>query len=464
MDSISFIGTYSGIDKTSIEKLMEVEKLPLVGMSQKKTSITSMQNAWKDINTRLKSLFDKIKVLQNPETYTSKAATSTDDSIIGVSAGKNAVPAQFTISVNQLAKSTRMIGVQLNVENSSEDLGLSGAFKIVNADGVEHEVEIEDGDTLTSVMEKINEGTKETSIRATVIDKRLVLEDAKTGVRTIGLENVDGKDSVLEGLGLDAGKEVQNGQNAKFEINGISIERDSNTVTDAVDGLTINLKKTHATGEYETVNIKYNTEKSEAAIKEFVEQYNSALSFIEEKMAAGTPGVASSRGVLAGDSSLQRLHSTLRQMVTSSISNENTTFKDISALGIKTTDKSGKLTFDAEKLREAMTENTDNVASFFASEINGKETGFVSRINSYIDSFISTTNGIIKGKNDSFERTLKDLDKQIETFNKRVEKKEQYYVKMFSALDVAMMQAESQMQWLVGQIDAMNASSMTFRR
>ncbi len=461
MDSISFIGTYSGIDKTSIEKLMEVEKLPLVGMSQKKTSITSMQNAWKDINTRLKSLFDKIKVLQNPETYTSKAATSTDDSIIGVSAGKNAVPAQFTISVDQLAKSTRMIGAQLNVENSSEDLGLSGAFKIVNADGVEHEVEIEEGDTLTSVMEKINEGTKETGIRATVIDKRLVLEDAKTGERTIRLEAVEGFD--LSNLGLVEG-ETKNGQNARFVINGISIERDSNTVTDAVDGLTINLKKTHATGEYETVNIKYNTEKSETAIKEFVEQYNSALSFIEEKMAAGTPGVASSRGVLAGDSSLQRLHSTLRQMVTSSISNENTTFKDISALGIKTTDKSGKLTFDAEKLREAMTENTDNVASFFASEINGKETGFVSRINSYIDSFISTTNGIIKGKNDSFERTLKDLDKQIETFNKRVEKKEQYYVKMFSALDVAMMQAESQMQWLVGQIDAMNASSMSFRR
>jgi len=67
MAGISFIGSYSGIDQATIDKLMEVEKLPLVQLSNKKTDITAKQNAWKDVNTRLNSLFEKLKALQNPK-------------------------------------------------------------------------------------------------------------------------------------------------------------------------------------------------------------------------------------------------------------------------------------------------------------------------------------------------------------------------------------------------------------
>ena len=54
--------------------------------------------------------------------------------------------------------------------------------------------------------------------------------------------------------------------------------------------------------------------------------------------------------------------------------------------------------------------------------------------------------------------SMSALDKQIKSFNARMVKKEAYYVKMFSALDIAMMKAEDQMSWLQGQVDAMNTS------
>ena len=66
---------------------------------------------------------------------------------------------------------------------------------------------------------------------------------------------------------------------------------------------------------------------------------------------------------------------------------------------------------------------------------------------------------MIKSKNESLDRTLRDLNNQIDRFNDRMVRKEEYYTKMFTALDVAMMQAESQMSWLSSQITAMNAQA-----
>lgn len=463
--SVNFIGSYSGIDNNTIKQLMEVEKLPLVGLAKKKTNITEMQNAWKDINTRLKSLFDKIKALKSPDAFQSKSAASSNEAVVGVSAGKDASPAKYTINVGTLASSSRAVGSQLEIENSTTSLGISGSFKLTNENGKGLQIDVGTTDSLKTIMDRINEGTKETGLKAAIIDKRLVIEDTKTGSRNIGIDDVEGSNSVLEGLGLGSSKKQTTGTDANFTINGIGITRSSNTITDAIDGVTISLKNTSETGKSESLTIDYDMAKAEKTIKDFVDQYNSTMTFIEEKMAAGTPGEPATRGILAGDGSLQRLHSSLRQMVTSSISNgENTSIKDMSALGVKTIDRFGKLSFDASKLREELKNDTQNVINFFSSTTGDSTVGFVDRMNKYVDSFISTNNGVIKGKTDSFERSLKDLGNQIDNFNKRVERKEQYYVKMFSALDVAMMQAESQMQWLNGQVSAMNAQSSGIKR
>lgn len=122
-------------------------------------------------------------------------------------------------------------------------------------------------------------------------------------------------------------------------------------------------------------------------------------------------------------------------------------------------DRFGQLTFDASKLKEKLEENPVEVQNFFLSKNSeGKDIGFVPKINSYIDSFSSST-GIIKGKTDSFERSIKEVNKQVDAFTLRMERKEQYYISMFSKLDTAMMEAESQMGWLTSQISALSASS-----
>lgn len=483
MSSINFMGSYSGIDKSTIDQLMQAEKMPLVQFSHKKTSLTEKQSAWKDINIRLNSLFEKIKTLQNSDTFLSKTSTSTNDKIVTIAPSKNAVTGTYKLQVGQLASNTSIISgeVSLNDGDISKELELTGNFTIRNADGIETNIEIENSDSLKDIVVKINNRTKDkvdsdtkevtkgTGISATIINNRLVLSDVKTGNREITL--VDDENNTLSNLGLhldesenNTGRTENLGTNAIFTINGVKVERSSNTVSDVVENVTINLAKEHDIGEYDTVNVNPDTGKLNKSIQEFVDQYNSTIRFIEDKLSAGDPNIPGSKGTLAGDSSLMRLHSSLRSLVTSSLSNENTNIKDISQLGVTTIDRFGQLQFNSSKLNDAFTENMDNIISFFYSKNSeDKDIGFGPRLKDYIDSFVSTNNGIIKTKTESYDKTLKDLNRQIESFNTRMEKKESYYIKMFSALDVALMKAESQMSWLQGQIDSMNASGFSKR-
>ncbi|MBC8590310.1 flagellar filament capping protein FliD [Wansuia hejianensis] len=472
MAGINFMGSYSGIDKSMIDDIMKAEKMPLVQLANKKTSITDKQNAWKDINTRLNSLYEKLKELEKQSTFTSKVATSTNDKIVTMNVGTGAPEGSYNIKVEQLATSTSIIGNK--IEGLVEGKFAKGTFAedafftITNNEGKEISIEVSDGDSLQSIAKKINDALTEPveegktgqniGIKATIVDGRIVLTDEKTGERGITLH---GAGETLEKLGLDGFEgTTNNGVKAEFTINGVDVTSDSNKITDVIEGVTINLHKAHAPGEEDTVTVSLDTEKATKAVQDFVDQYNSTMKFIEEKMAAGDPEVPGSRGTLSGDGALMRLHSSLRNMVTKAISSEEGVIKDISQLGVSTVDRYGQLHFDSTKLVNALAENPNKVIDFFKGE-EGKE-GYSSLINKQIDYYISNKKdehgrtGIIKSTMDSYDNVIKDLNRQIENFNERMERKEQYYIKVFTALDVAMMQAESQMSWLEGQINAMN--------
>lgn len=472
MAGINFIGSYSGIDGTQIDKLMEAERMPLVQMSNKKTQIDSQRGAWKDINTRLKSLFDKLKSLQSPSLYETKKATSSDDKLFTANVNSSAVEGTYNIKVDQVATNSRYITDKIDNENLQNLIGEGKTFIIKNADengeNVKNtfDIKVEKDDTLKDIARKINEKSikhkdesgkevKGSGIKATIVDGRLVLEDSKTGEREISILDKEGSEGFSELFKSTNPKYgLQKGQQAKFSVNGIDVVKDSNTINDVIEGVVLNIKQ--KTDKTETITVGQDFEKIEKAVKDFVDQYNSTMNFINSKLDAGDPEVVGSKGDLAGDGSLMRLQKSLRSLVTAKMGSQ-TTIKDISELGVSTKDRHGDLVFDSSKLKAFMKDDPSAVKEFFTNKSeDNKSTGYIERLNSTIDQFISTKNGIIKTKNESFDRTLKDLNRQIETFNERMERKEKQYIKMFSALDVAMMKGESQMSWLEGQINAMN--------
>jgi len=460
---INFLGSYSGIDQTTIDSLMEMERLPLVQMANQKTEYESKQGAWRDINTRLDSLMTKVRDLQYGSVYEGKTANSTDSETVSASATSDAMNGSYELEVDRLATSSRIIGSKVLADGETNDtvLGVTGSFTITNDEGTFETITLEATDTISTIVSAINDLNDTLEVSATVVDGRLVIEDDNTGARTLTLADTDGTPLATIGLDVtDPDVTSETGLTAQFSINGISVERDTNSVDDAVEGLTIILGAETEEGTSESIRVANNTATTVEKVEAFIAQYNSTLSFLQEKSNAGDPETAGSAGALAGDSTLQRIISSLRTMVSSSVSGLDSEFTNASQLGITTIDKDGQLQLDSSELTDALVEDAEAVKNFFHdTDAEGEEIGLTANLENYINSLIATGTGITEVREDGLERSLDTLSDRIDAFNDRMEMRESYYIRMFTRLDVALQQAESQMSWLTSQLGSLSGLS-----
>ena len=480
--SISFLGSYSGIDSATIDSMIEAESGKLVQYTSKQTSITAQKNAWKDINTRLDSLYTKLGTLGEDKTFKSKLATSSDTSKVAITASTDSAASDYTIGVTQLATSTQITSDVIKsaddkIISIKESLGLSGTFTIINQENAGPEVdgkpttggfkiEISKEYSLKDIVGKINEKSKESGIQAKIVDNRIVMTDSKMGDRTISFEgDLTGK------LGFgEAGKvfEGVNGQPAILTIDGITMTRDTNSITDAVEGLTIDLKGVTEASKLVTIGIKEDTDTTVKAFQAFVDQYNSTLTFVGDQLDVGDPSAeGNTTGALVGDSSLMRLQSSLRSLMTGVVNTGNPDYNNLESIGISV-DRYGAATLDTEKLKKALADDPTAVKKLLfqttSTETDGvdekgdpttvtteTEVGMAQKMRTLVDTYISEKTGIIATKSDTYDKSLKDLSSSITKFNERLVKKRENYVAMFTRLDTAMMEAESQLAYLQSQ-------------
>ena len=485
--SISFLGSYSGIDSATIDSMIEAESGKLVQYTNKQTSITAQKNAWKDINTRLDSLFTKLGTLGEAKTFQSKIATSSDESKVAITANTDSAASNYSIGVSRLATSNQATsGIIKSAEGTAiktinESLKLSGTFTGVSkststeADGESttgiYKIEVLEKDSLKDIVGKINEQTKESGIQAKIVDNRIVITDSKMGERTMTFDGELTSDDgtvVASGLGFETGKVYSGGQSAELTIDGIKVTRDTNSITDAVDGLTIELKAITEASKPVTIGIKEDTDTTVQAFQSFVEQYNSTLAFIGDQMDVGDPSVeGNTTGTLVGDSSLMRLQSSLRSLMTQSVNTGNPDYNNLESIGISV-DRYGTATLDTAKLKTALADDQTAVKKILfqttSTETTGvnengetttvtteTEVGMAQKMRELVDTYISEKTGIIATKSDTYDKSLKDLSSSITKFNERLVKKRENYVAMFTRLDTAMMEAESQLAYLQSQ-------------
>ncbi|HEX5350891.1 MAG TPA: flagellar filament capping protein FliD [Trichococcus sp.] len=485
--NINFLGSYSGITSESIDSLIAAQSGKLTQYNNQKESLTKEKTAWFDIQTRLTNLNTKMDTLMDPKSFFSKKTTSSDETKLAVSAGTNAVSGQYEITVERLATASRLTSGQILTtgQTTTTALGFEGTFKLSSQDTNEIgssdpktlkqvDLTIANTDSLKDVITKINAQTKDSGISATIIDGRLSLTDAQMGDRTISATSTT---DLADKLALNpaatgtAKATLATGNTAKIIVNNmITLERNTNTITDAIEGMTLNLKGTTA-GSSVSVSVADDTDNTLKVVKDFVEQYNSTVSFVTEKLSVGNPSSETNvAGALSGDSTLMRLQSSLRQMLTGGVEiqktdpadpNEKQKYDFIGSLGISV-DRFGKASIDETKLKEVITKEPDRVAGFFSRSITvdgtteKKKVGLAEKLQTVVNSFVDSKDGMITAKNKTYDKAMDDIAKKIESFNERMEAQRARYVKTFTALDTAMMQAESQMSYLSSQLTSSN--------
>jgi flagellar hook-associated protein 2 len=266
---ISFSGLSSGLDTENIiRQLMQIERMPIQRMEVKKSHYNTEQKIWGQLNTKLKAFDTAMADLKLDATFNSKTATSSDESIITATGDSTAVNATYNIEIQQLAK-TDIYASSGTFDNSLDNSGLL----TITAGAETLDVSLAATDGVDTIAQKINDAVTQKrdtdssfeGVTANVIDGRLVIESVNTGSDG-ALSFADDQGGLITSELDFANNQLQANQDAKVDINGILVQRSSNTITDAIAGVTLNLHKANP-GSTETIEVNNNTEKSTKSVK-----------------------------------------------------------------------------------------------------------------------------------------------------------------------------------------------------
>lgn len=476
VSSSSYMGQYTGITSDTIDQLLQSDELRKTVIQNKIDKINTKSQAWTDISTRLSNLTSKLEVLQDEATYQTKKVTSSDDTIATISGTSDSMEGSYDLVVKQLATASKLTGGVVSKSDgttkiSTKDaLGYSGKLTITNGatDGSDKaltvEIDVKATDSLKDIANAINNakdpsdstGTKSAGLKATIVNNQLVVSSEEMGDRTLTIGG-DLKDS----LGF-ANSQTTRGQSAKFTLDGIEMERNSNSPTDVVDGVTLNFKKADATKTI-TLGLTNDTDKELSAVKDFVSQYNSVMSFLSEKMDVGDPSKSDNKtGALAGDSTLISLQSKLQSTV---LGGKSVNGVSASTLGLSV-DRNGTLSLDETKFKAQLAKNPNAVKDFFFVDTSTKYatektgTGYTADFKAVIDRYTSTksgSEGVISLRKSSYQSEIKDYNKQIERITEQIATKRARYVTMFTNLDAAIGNLQSQFSYFQSQNSSNNS-------
>jgi len=454
-------GIVSGLDTdTLIEQLMAIERRPLVLMQERKTTLEKQRDAWRDVNTRLNNLRDRMAELSRLSLFERRAVTSSKAEVATATANRNAVEAVYRISVQQLAAAHRVAGKRFETVDGKaapkEPLGLCGEAQLrVGPDGRWITVTVDKDDTLESIAAKINEAAGGAVI-ARVLDGRLILEAKETGADNelkfgVPCGSDPSAGNIWQALGVvdKAGNicnELQAAQDAEFTVEGLTITRSSNTVDDLIEGVTLQLKGVGET----TLEIRRDVDAVVDAVRRFVEQYNSTMSFIQDRMGEN--------GVLKGDTLLMRIQMQLRADVMAPVAATGLKYNQLAAVGISV-DKSGTMSLDEARLREALGESPEEVARLFtASKEDGDPfDGVAIRLEQRFQQWLAAGDGLLAARQKLFGDRIKAIEDSMDRFEQRMEIREANLRRQFLALEEALASLQTQSNWLANQLVQLSA-------
>lgn len=173
--------------------------------------------------------------------------------------------------------------------------------------------------------------------------------------------------------------EIQAAQDALVNVDGITLVKTSNTVSDVFDGLTLNLNNADP-NKTVNVNVTENVGDVAAVMEGFVEAYNSAMSLIHAN-SKYNPDEDSEAPLLMGDSMVRQIQSSMQRMITSRLSHLDTGLNSLADLGIQTDSKTGQLSFDSSELSKALSDDPNGVRRLlnsFGENLSGSDAFFKS--------------------------------------------------------------------------------------
>jgi len=447
---IRFGGLASGLDTAAlIDAVMGVERRPLALVEQRKDQVELEKGLFRDLNTRLLALREAAAALDNRNTglsgpsfeeeLLSYQASSSDESVLSARVIGGAAPGSLEVRVDALAGVAR----QVSTPFSSDTDNLLARRRITidygGADPISFRLP-QGGGSLQELRDLINtdpdnDGSVEADILFDGSGYRLIIAGTRAGAAnditvSTGLRG-EGGGSFLDGALSTAASDAQ------IEAFGVPITRGSNTITDVIPGVSLTLRGTSASAV--DVKVERDDEDIAAKFQTFVDAYNEVIGFVLAQSRFNATNEAA--GPLSGDATLRQIEQQVQRSLVQRFSFAGNPFQSMAELGVSL-DADGRLELDSEKLSGALDTDVLGVRELLGGD--GVTDGVASALARILDPITEAGTGSLAIWDQGFDDRLAGIERQIERMELRLEQREQFLVRRFTALETTLSTLQGQ--------------------
>lgn len=451
MATITSAGVGSGLDINSlVSQLVAAERANADKRNVAEDGrLTTEFTALAQLKGALSGFQSALAGLKTASGFDPRTAKSGDESYFTASASSAAAAGHYDVEVKRLATAAR---IGSDVTDGPESVVGTGTLTIT-AGGKSIDIEFtEDNNTLAQVRDAINSAKGNNIVRATLIrdatgtGSYLVLSGTATGdANNITVSGADGDtdfDAFVAGLTApDAVRDVE-AHDAVILVSGYEIHSTTNSVTGAIDGVTLNLKKAEV-GKLVSLDVSRDDAAIQTKAQAFVNSYNTLAQQIATL--SRYDAATKTAGPLLGDAMLRGLDTQLRRMLSSPVPGTTGAYTTLASLGI-TSKIDGTLQLDASKLSAALAADASAVSQVFASE-----SGVAVRMADFVAQKLSST-GEIAARNDGIATQRKNLQARQDALDARMVVLQERYMKQFTAMDAMLSQLQSTSSYLTQQL------------
>lgn len=450
-----------------VSGLMTIARQPLDQLNKKQTSYQSKITALGTLTSKVDALQTAAKNLGSTSASSLLAfkASASDSTVLSASASSTAAAGTYSVSVTSLAKAQQLVATGQTSSTASIGTGTAsvvtfdfgtisggtltngvytGATFTSNGSGTQTITIDSTNNTLEGIRDAIN--AKNMGVTASIVNDgsgtpyRLTIASNSTGASNSIKITTDGADATIAGLltndpaGTQTMQETLTAKNAQFTVNGIAISKASNTVTDAIQGVSLTLSKENATA---SLDVARDTAGAQTAVSSFVTAYNDLYTAMKN-----TTNYKSG-SALAGDRTLQSLQTQMREIAATAATGG--TLANLFEVGVSFK-ADGTMQLDSAKLSSAMSSNFNDVAALF----NGTS-GFATRFESWA-SGVTGAGGTFESQTNNWKNTVTQLTTQIDAMNVRMTSLEKMYRQQYSALNSVLANMSSTSSYLSQQL------------
>jgi flagellar hook-associated protein 2 len=426
-------------------------------LADRKSTLDAQVSAYGTFSSALSTLQATLTTLETPAALAGRIATLGDTTIATASATADAVPSQYSLTVQNLATAASLSSKAFASASSSVGTGVL----TIGVGGNSASITIGSSDnTLSGIVNAINSATNNPGVTASILTTssgaRLVLSGSATGAANAITVTQSGGDGGLSALVYDPSHattnltQTQAAQDANFTINGFAATSPSNQVTTVINGVTLNLLKTTAAGTPTTLSVGTDSAGAQTSIGTFVTALNGLIKSIQG-LTSYDPSTKAA-GPLLGNATLESFQNQLQDILNQVQSGNTSTGTSLASLGI-TANPQGTFDTNSKTLGNALSGNLASVTSFF-----GGTHGIASQLDGLISQY-TQAGGLLDSINKGLQSSLSDVAAQQTALNARLAAYSATLTKEYNAMDTAVALLKQTQTYLTAEFNPNSTNS-----